>query len=84
MMFMLSIARWDRVRRCDEQDYSPKCGPCEGVGGIPTGSRNDQIELTSCEVIGGPEDFPNPAPVVWGTQGKNKKRYLFNMYIYIY
>jgi len=59
---------WDRKRRCDEQDYSPKCGPCEGVGGIPYGSLNDEIDLTSCEILGGPEDFPNPHPIVWGNQ----------------
>ena len=56
------------MRRCDEQDYSPKCGPCEGVGGIPTGSRNDQIELTSCKIVGSPEEMPEPVPIVWGTQ----------------
>jgi len=59
---------WDRRRRCDQQDYEVPCGPCEGVGGIPYGSNNDDIDLTSCEIVGGPEDFPNPTPVVWGTQ----------------
>jgi len=59
---------WDRVRRCDQQDYSPVCGPCEGVGGIPTGSRNDQIELTSCTIVGAPDEMPEPVPIQWGTQ----------------
>ena len=59
---------WDRQRRCDQQDYDIPCGPCEGIGGIPSGSNNDQIELTSCEILGGPDDYPNPMPVVWGTQ----------------
>jgi len=59
---------WDRTRRCDQQDYDPPCGPCEGIGGIPTGSENDQITLTSCTVLGGPEDYPDPHPIVWGTQ----------------
>ena len=59
---------WDRTRRCDQQDYDPPCGPCEGVGGIPYGSHNDQIELTSCTALGGPEDFPAPLRPVWGTQ----------------
>ena len=39
-----------------------------GIGGIPTGSENDQITLTSCTVLGGPEDYPDPHPIVWGTQ----------------
>ena len=39
-----------------------------GIGGIPTGDENDQITLTSCTVVGGPEDFPEPHPIVWGTQ----------------
>jgi len=59
---------WDRKRRCDQQDYEIPCGPCEGVGGIPYGSKNNEISLTSCEIIGTPEDFPEPHPVVWGTQ----------------
>jgi len=59
---------WDRVRRCDQQDYDPPCGPCEGVGGIPTGSDNDDIALTSCTVVATPQDIPSPHPIVWGTQ----------------
>ena len=59
---------WDRTRRCDQQDYDPPCGPCEGVGGIPYGSNNEEIELTSCTALGGPEDFPDPVRPVWGTQ----------------
>ena len=59
---------WDRVRRCDQQDYSPACGPCEGVGGIPTGSRNEQIELTSCTIVGAPDEMEEPVPIQWGTQ----------------
>uniref|UniRef100_A0A7S4E1B8 Uncharacterized protein n=1 Tax=Lotharella globosa TaxID=91324 RepID=A0A7S4E1B8_9EUKA len=58
---------WDRQRRCD-QDYEPPCGPCEGVGGIPHGDRNDQITLASCDVVALPgelkaEDRPK---AVWG------------------
>ena len=44
------VQGWDRTRRCDQQDYDPPCGPCEGVGGIPTGSENDEITLTTCQV----------------------------------
>lgn len=39
---------WDRKRRCDHVDYDPPCGVCEGVGGIPSGDDNKDIELTSC------------------------------------
>ena len=28
---------WDRMRRCDHAGYTPKCGLCEGYGGIPYG-----------------------------------------------
>lgn len=59
---------WDRTRRCDQQDYSPPCGPCEGVGGMPHGSRNDDIVLTPCTVVGTPEEMPEPKPIQWGTQ----------------
>ena len=59
---------WDRRRRCDQQEYDPPCGPCEGVGGIPHGSNNDEIELTSCQVLGGPDQYPDPVRPVWGSQ----------------
>ena len=59
---------WDRRRRCDQQEYSPACGPCEGVGGIPYGSRNEEIELTSCTVVGGPGEVEEPMRPVWATQ----------------
>ena len=39
-----------------------------GVGGIAYGSLNDEIALTSCEVVGSAEEMPTPKPVVWGTQ----------------
>merc|ERR1711935_1266944 len=42
---------WDRSRRCDHTDYSPKCGPCEGYGGIPTGDENSAITLTTCSIV---------------------------------
>jgi len=51
-------------------DYDPPCGLCEGYGGIPSGDRNDQIKLTTCEVVASPDDI-DPAtlkPVQWGTQ----------------
>ena len=49
---------WDRTRRCDQQDYDPPCGPCEGVGGIPHGSNNDQIDLTSSSLNSGETHAP--------------------------
>ena len=30
--------------------------------------RNEEIVLTSCTVVGTPEEMPEPAPIVWGTQ----------------
>jgi hypothetical protein len=42
---------WDRMRRCDQTDYDPPCGACEGYGGIPTGDENDEITLTTCSVV---------------------------------
>ena len=67
-IYGIVLQGWDRVRRCDQQDYDPPCGPCEGVGGIPTGSDNDDIALTSCTVVATPQDIPSPHPIVWGTQ----------------
>lgn len=55
---------WDRRRRCDQTDYSPPCGICEGYGGIPTGDENDQITLTTCEPLGDATSVtPGPKPV---------------------
>lgn len=42
---------WDRLRRCDQTDYSPPCGLCEGYGGIAYGDENDQIRLTTCTPV---------------------------------
>lgn len=49
---------WDRRRRCDHTDYSPPCGACEGYGGIPYGDKNDQIHLTTCEIIANASSIP--------------------------
>ena len=59
---------WDRTRRCDQQDYDPPCGPCEGVGGVPYGSNNDEIELTTCQVVSTADQVQDPVRPVWGTQ----------------
>eukprot|EP00945_MAST-04E_sp_MAST-4E-sp1_P002055 g2055.t1 len=57
---------WDRKRRCDQIDYSPPCGVCEGYGGIPYGDENDQIHLTTCEPIATASSVKNPVKPVWG------------------
>merc|ERR1719195_2009110 len=59
---------WDRRRRCDQQEYHPPCGPCEGVGGIPYGSENSEIELTTCQVVAKPDEVVDPVRPVWGTK----------------
>jgi hypothetical protein len=41
---------WPRERRCDRgSHYVPECGPCEGVGGIP--SSDTEIKLAGCRVV---------------------------------
>lgn len=35
---------------------------------MPHGSRNDDIVLTPCTVVGTPEEMPEPKPIQWGTQ----------------
>jgi len=59
---------WDRKRRCDHTDYSPVCGACEGIGGIPTGDANDEITLTTCEVVANASSIDPSTLIkpVWG------------------
>ena len=60
---------WDRRRRCDQIDYDPPCGLCEGVGGIPWGDNNSQITLAPCTPIANASSVhPQPPKPVWGTQ----------------
>jgi len=54
---------WDRKRRCDHAGYFPKCGPCEGIGGITTSDVADQISIPSCAIL--KTDKPGKRPV-WG------------------
>lgn len=42
---------WNRFRRCDHEDYSPSCGPCEGVGGLTTSDKNEDFVATKCYVL---------------------------------
>jgi len=57
---------WDRTRRCDHTDYLPACGPCEGIGGIPTS--DDDYTPTTCEVTKNATDVNTPVRPVWGSQ----------------
>jgi hypothetical protein len=46
---------WDRKRRCD-QDGLPRCQLCEGVGGRAWSDKNEDIELTPCEIVANASD----------------------------
>lgn len=48
---------WARQRRCD-QNYLPKCGPCEGIGGPYWGDEVSAFQPTNCELVAAPEDVP--------------------------
>jgi len=54
---------WSRQRRCDHAGYSPKCGPCEGLGGITLSDKANAISIPACTVI--KTDSPGKRPV-WG------------------
>jgi len=59
---------WDRTRRCDQIDYSPPCGPCEGIGGIPWGDKNEEYSPTSCTPLGNASTVTAGPRPVWGEQ----------------
>merc|ERR1711988_1595027 len=59
---------WDRTRRCDQIDYNPPCGVCEGIGGIPYGDKNDQYTPTTCTPVANKSAVTNPIRPVWGHQ----------------
>jgi len=46
---------WDRKRRCD-QDQMPRCQLCEGVGGKAWSDKNEDIEITPCEIVAEAKD----------------------------
>jgi hypothetical protein len=48
---------WARQRRCDA-NWSPKCGPCEGIGGPYWGDSVDKFQPTNCELVALPENVP--------------------------
>lgn len=45
---------WDRQRRCD-QDQMPRCGICEGIGGMAWSDKNEDIEFTPCTPLATPD-----------------------------
>mmetsp|Transcript_41600 Transcript_41600/g.77447 ORF Transcript_41600/g.77447 Transcript_41600/m.77447 type:complete len:559 (-) Transcript_41600:181-1857(-) len=47
--------KWDRKRRCD-QDGLPRCQLCEGVGGRAWSDKNEDIEITPCEIVAHPNE----------------------------
>jgi len=47
---------WDRKRRCD-QDGLPRCQLCEGICGRAWDDKNEDIDLTTCEVVAKAEDM---------------------------
>lgn len=57
---------WDRQRSCGAS-MSPPCQACEGIGGIPSGDANDDIILTTCEVVTLSSDDALPVQPIWGT-----------------
>jgi len=59
---------WDRLRRCDHAGYSPKCGPCEGIGGIVRSDAKDDIDIPGCALAKAAKDI-DPSTLkrpVWG------------------
>jgi len=47
---------WDRKRRCD-QDQMPRCQLCEGIGGRAWTDKNEDIDLTTCEIVSKADDM---------------------------
>jgi len=48
--------KWDRNRRCDNDDYDPPCGLCEGIGGLAWSDKVKDIKLTTCIPVAQPEE----------------------------
>lgn len=46
---------WDRKRRCD-QDQMPRCKLCEGIGGRAWSDDNEDIDMTTCEIVAEAKD----------------------------
>jgi len=58
--------QWDRKRRCDHVGYTPKCGPCEGIGGIVWSDKASDVNIPACTEEKGPIDTKNLKRPVWG------------------
>lgn len=58
---------WDRYRRCDD-DYSPTCKMCEGIGGIVDADERTSVELPFCEPVLSKDDVDPSTLIspVWG------------------
>lgn len=54
---------WDRKRRCDHFQYTPKCGACEGVGGIVWSDKNEDVKIVPCKIE---TSTSNPKRPIWG------------------
>jgi len=54
---------WDRKRRCDHAGYTPKCGACEGIGGIAKSDEAADIKIPLCDAV--EPSAPGKRPV-WG------------------
>ena len=46
-----------------------------GIGGVPYGDENDEIELTTCEVVDPQPDAADVMPVLWGQQWTMERSY---------
>ena len=49
--------KWNRQRRCDNEDYDPPCGICEGIGGIVWSDAPKDIKLTTCKAVANATDI---------------------------
>jgi hypothetical protein len=64
---------WTRARRCDGPNahpsggpgYSPPCGVCEGIGGIPWGDEANEIEIPECTKIASAGEVSTPKVPKW-------------------
>lgn len=53
------------------QDQVPRCGLCEGTGGVAYGDRNDEIVLTPCEVVAEAKAVDPETVATLGFQAEN-------------
>ena len=58
------------LKRCD-QNSTPMCGPCDGIGGMIWGDGIDQIDFTSCTIISYPNNTQNISKPLFPKQFTN-------------